>query len=170
MRTLKSAKSKKPLYITAAVVAALIVTAVVGILVFNTSNPEDNTTTTTSSEEVNSNKTATPQDEGLPSNSTETTSEEVPVSENLQVTITSFSQSNGVVQVSTKTSGEGTCVFAFKPADGGKPVTKQMTVDNKSCNISIPETEFAYLGQWALSVTFYNDNLKAEVQQDVSIN
>jgi len=75
-----------------------------------------------------------------------------------------------MVESSAQTNNSGTCVFNFKPADDGKPVTRQVAVSNKTCSTSIPENEFTYIGNWSLTVTFYNNSQKAEAQKDVSIN
>jgi len=107
---------------------------------------------------------------GLPDNSDSKTSEQVPANTALSVSITSASQSGGMVKADAQTNGGGTCVFLYQPADGGKPVTRQVAVNNNSCAVSISQNEFAYLGQWKLTVTYYENNGKAEVSQNVTIN
>lgn len=115
------------------------------------------------------NNTSTPS-EGLPEDSIDSTSDEVPTSSELSVSFSSTSQTNGLVQASVSTNGGGTCVFLYQPADGGKPVTRQVGVENNGCSVSISQNEFAYLGEWKLTATYYKDGNKAEVTQSVTIN
>jgi len=108
--------------------------------------------------------------EGLPDDSTSTTSDQVPTDSALSVSITSTTQSSGTVRASAQTSGAGTCVFIYQPSDGGKPVTREVAVTNNTCSVEISQNEFAYLGQWKLTTTYYKDGSKTEVSKDVTIN
>lgn len=108
--------------------------------------------------------------EGLPENSTSTTTDNVPTNPDLSVKITTASQSGGVVVASAQTNGTGTCVFMYEPADGGKPVSRQVNVSGNSCSVSISQNEFTYLGQWKLTAIYYSGGKKAEASQNVTIN
>lgn len=108
--------------------------------------------------------------EGLPDNSSSVTSDQVEASPSLSVSIADASQSSGMVRASAKTSGSGTCVFLYEPSDGGKPVSKSTVVNGNACSFSASQNEFAYLGQWKLTVTYYNSGKKAEASQNVTIN
>lgn len=119
---------------------------------------------------INGGKDSTTPSTGLPDESTSTTSDQVPTSDTLSVSIITTSQSNGMVRASATTNGSGTCVFQYKPADGGKPVTKQVEVTNNGCSFEASQNEFSYLGKWTLTVTYYSNNSKAEATQDVTIH
>lgn len=108
--------------------------------------------------------------EGLPDNSSSVTSDQVEANPSLSVDIADTSQSSGMVRASAKTSGSGTCVFLYEPGDGGKPVSKSTVVSGNVCSFSASQNEFAYLGQWKLTVTYYNGGKKAEASQNVTIN
>jgi len=103
------------------------------------------------------------------------TSEEVPSTPAVSVVISNFNQANGLVSASATIQGSaqnGTCVFLFT-SDGTKPVTRQVDVASNTtqiCQISIPEVEFNKLGVWKLDVTYYANNQKSEVTQNVTIN
>lgn len=107
--------------------------------------------------------------DGLPENSTSTTSDNVATNPNLSVTIVSTSQTGGNVAVTAQTNGAGSCVFNYEPADGGKPVSRQVNVSHNSCSVSISQNEFTYLGQWKLTATYYSGGKKAETSQYVKI-
>lgn len=108
--------------------------------------------------------------EGLPANTTDTTSEDIPIDNSLSVEISSVSQTGGMVNAVAAVTSNGTCVFLFQPADGGKPVTQQVNVANKKCSTKISQNEFSYLGNWKLTVTYYNNGNRAEAIKNVTIN
>lgn len=120
--------------------------------------------------DVSKNKTSNNSGSGLPENSTSTTSNQVPTSSALSVNITSTSQANGLVSASAKTNGDGTCVFLYSAGDKDKPVTRQVSTSGGNCSTSISQNEFSYLGQWQLTVTYYNGGKKAEASKNVTIN
>lgn len=97
------------------------------------------------------------------------TSEQIPVSTAATVTITSFSQENGVVRASAQVSGEGTCVFQYT-TEGDKPVVQEVAVSAKSCSSERPEVEFSKIGTWSLKVTYYTNNERTEAVRDVTIH
>jgi len=173
MRTPTSLKKKNPYLKTVLIIVAVVLVAAAGVAFAVMKNQEtttQNTTDTSSDESINNGKDADTPTEGLPTDSLDTTSEQVPTSDSLTVAISSFSQTNGVVESTAETNNSGTCVFSYVPADGGKPVTKQVTVTDEVCKTSISENEFPYLGNWVLTVTFYNNAEKVEAQKNVSIN
>jgi len=169
MRIPKPSPKKKYLYLIS-LIAVVVIAAIASWMMLNKPKLESPATNTPSSESVNTSKTVEAPSEGLPANAAETTSDQVPVSKDLTVSITSFTQSNGIVESVAQSSGSGTCVFTYKPADGGKPVTRQVAISDNICKASIPEGEFAYIGQWSLIVTFYSNSQKAEAQKNVSIS
>lgn len=107
---------------------------------------------------------------GLPDNSTNLTSDQVPTSSSLSVNIASSSQANGFVKATANTNGSGTCVFSYRPADDGMPVTRQVEASGNTCSVNISQNEFTYLGTWTLKVTYYSNGTKAEASQNVTIN
>lgn len=171
MKTPKPSLKKKYPYII--IIPIVLIIAAIAIYVIFASNKTRNNSTTTdntsSSSSNDTNKSATPTTEGLPSDSTTTTSDQIPTSDTLTISIDSFTQSGGLVTATASSNNSGTCVFAYKPADGGKPVTKQEVVTNNKCITSISEGEFTYIGDWILTVTYYNNSQKAEAQKNVTI-
>lgn len=119
---------------------------------------------------INKSKNSNGSSNGLPENSTSTMSNQVPTSSALSVSITSTSQANGMVNAGAKTSGDGTCVFLYSAGDKDKPVTRQVLASGGNCSTSISQNEFSYIGQWQLTVTYYNGGKKAEATQNVTIN
>ena len=163
-------KKFTPLIIIASVVAVLVLGFIAYTLIASRMNENNtNSTDSTDASTVDVNKATDAPSEGLPTDQTQT-SDQVPTNDDLTVSIESVSQSDGMVQASAKTSASGTCTFVYKPADGGKPVTRQVGVTGQACAASVSEAEFTYIGQWSLTVTFYNNGEKAEVQKNVSIN
>lgn len=157
------------------IISILILITIVIFVVFlfinkSTNHNPNNADSKNNSETINTSKTTTVKSEGLPSNTTTTTSEQVPINDSLSVTIDSFTQINGMVNAIASTSNNGTCVFTYKPADGGKPVTRQTSITDKTCTSSISENEFTYIGDWSLTVTYYNNSQKIEVQKNVTIS
>ena len=67
-----------------------------------------------------------------------------------------------------KVSRDGTCVFQYT-TNGDKPVISQVPSSEGLCKSSIPEVEFAKLGEWILKVTFYNNGEKIEAVKNVTI-
>lgn len=122
-------------------------------------------TSTTAAEEQPSASTA-----GLPVNPMNTTTDSVSANPELKISITSVLQNNGFVTANVTANGNGTCVFLFQPSDGGKPVTNQVAATNNTCVSSISETQFAFLGLWKLTTTYYNNGNKVETSQDVTIH
>lgn len=109
-------------------------------------------------------------DPSLPEESTAITNEEVATGSNLSVNIDSVAQRNGRVFSVARTNDEGVCVFLFEPFDAGKPISRQVSTSNNACSTDISEGEFTYLGQWKLTVTYYNNGQKTDTSQDVTIN
>ena len=172
MKLAQSLKKKKTWLVPVIALVIVIALAATYLLVNHFTNAENiNKSGTSSNKTPTSGKDgSTAPSEGLPNDSSTTTTEDVPVNENLSVKIASFAQTNGTVNASITTNNSGTCVITFTPSDGGRPVTRQVAVENNECKVSIPESEFTYLGQWSLTATLYNNSEKAEVQQNVSIN
>lgn len=171
----KKRLSRSQRFILIAVTSTVVVAASVGMYLFIRRSNEDalkkSQPSTSAKEDVlNNPDTKTPSvNENLPSDSTSTTEDKVLTDPDLSVSVTDFSQSNGSVSTNAKTSGSGVCVFLFQPSDDGKPVTRQSDVNNSNCSIDIPESEFSYLGDWKLTVTYYKDQKKTETSRNVTI-
>lgn len=177
----RSSYSTKRKVTIAAVIVVVLLSIASGLYLYfaGQQNADKNKTDSTntsakkdaaSQDEDNKSSSSNNGDSGLPEDSTAITSEQVPVSQNLSVSLTNASQSAGLISATAQTSGSGTCVFLYQPADQGKPVTRQVNVENDTCSVSISQNEFAYLGQWKLTVTYYSNNAKAEASQNVTIN
>lgn len=172
-------KPKKRKYASVIIAALLvIVILVIFFFIYRTQNQGSPTTTSENDKSIDTSKqqladagndVSSNGSSGLPDNSTSTTSDAVETSSDISIQITNLSQQSGQVTASAKTSGTGTCVFTFKPADEGKPVVKQVSA-NTGCSISISQNEFSYLGSWGLTVTYYEDSHKTEASRDVTIN
>lgn len=99
------------------------------------------------------------------------TSDQIPTTTTSSIKIVSVNQSGGQITVDAETSGDsgGKCVFSFTTPDD-KPVVKEVVVSGNKCNTSIPEVEFTKLGTWNLTATYYVNDKKVEVSQNVTIN
>ncbi len=99
------------------------------------------------------------------------TSDQVPTTTTSSIKIASVNQSGGQVTVNAEITGDngGKCVFSFTTPDD-KPVIKEIVASDNKCNISIPEVEFTKIGDWNLAVTYYVNDKKVEVSQNVTIN
>ncbi len=77
----------------------------------------------------------------------------------------SFEQSGGVVKSSVDISGAtgGNCVFNFS-TEADRPVVKTVSLGGGVCSVSIPEVEFARLGEWQLVVNYEGKSVSKVVQ------
>jgi hypothetical protein len=76
----------------------------------------------------------------------------------------SFEQSGGMVSSSVAINGigNGRCEFIFStPQD--RPVSRTVEVASGTCSASIPEVEFAKLGEWNLAVNFGGKSVSRKV-------
>jgi hypothetical protein len=157
------------------IIPLVVLVFVVCILIFiNAPKIQPSTTRTPSptpsASVMGSTKTTPSVNPDLPNNSNDTTSGAVPTNAALTVKVLSSNQSGGLIKSTAQTSDTGTCVFLYAPADGGRPVTREVASAGNLCSVSISQNEFTYLGTWKLTVTYYREGAKAEVSQDVSIN
>jgi hypothetical protein len=109
---------------------------------------------------------------GLPEDSTTKKISQVPSTNIVSVKIADFTQSDRTVSATANITGnrtQGTCVFSYTTTDA-KPVVEQMSSVGNICTSKISEVKFNKLGEWNMSVTFYLDNTKSEVSQNVTIN
>jgi cytoskeletal protein RodZ len=172
MKTPNTSPKSKARYFLIIGVALVIIIAgfiVYTVLAYNANQNDKKDPSVSNEKSIDSNKIENTPTEGLPSNSTETTTDQVPTGESLSVSIKSFSQTDGKILTTAQTNNNGTCSFTYKPADNGKPVTRQTTVSNNLCEVEIPENEFAYIGNWLVHIVFYNNGQKVEVEQNVSV-
>lgn len=174
--SLKSPTSRRRKTLVAVIVAVLVLGGIGAAYYFtrpttdkNASDPTNNSAKRDAANQDDG-KAPSGAGAGLPKSSTSMTSDQVPISSKLSITITSTSQSDGLVKASAQTSGSGTCVFLYQPSDDGKPVTRQLDTSGNTCSVNISQNEFVYLGQWQLTVTYYSDNSKAEVSRNVTIH
>lgn len=172
MKTIKHKSSSKKRQIIIVIFITVIAISILafGMFWYNKYNTDIDNHKIIRSQNQNSDKTPTQQTGGLPNNTTTTTPSQVPTSTELSISITKVLQSNGIIQASAQTNGDGTCVFLFHPGDKGKPVTHQVETTSNVCSVDISQDEFSYLGQWSLNVTYYNGGNKTEASQDVTIN
>lgn len=164
---------------TSLLVSAVIMLAVIiatGFYMLNSDNRtsplnRDAEQVSTSKTKVANNPESNYRDGKAPSNESVSTNDEVATSDTLKISITSHSQSNGIIKSSAQITGSkaGKCVFTYT-TDGDRPVVRETNLSNGICGIEIPEVEFTKLGSWNLKVTFYALNSKAEVNQNVTIN
>jgi flagellar basal body-associated protein FliL len=100
---------------------------------------------------------------------TTTTSNQVPVANSGTITITTLNQTSGYVNAQAVVSGFSTtqCVYSFA-APQAKPVVRQI---NGNCSgISIPESEFEFIGTYTLTVTAYNGTSeKISASKDIAV-
>lgn len=174
---MKSLSSKKSSSRRRKIIIFVVILALIGVgvgayyypKIYNQESTEGQQVdeTDNSAKKDDTNKTPS---EGLPDNSSSVTSDQVETNSEMSVDIISASQSNGMVRAAASTSGSGSCVFLYSPEDGGKPVSKTVSVSGSTCNFSTSQNEFTYLGQWKLTVTYYNGGKKAEASQNVTIN
>jgi len=104
------------------------------------------------------------------------TTDQVPVDTALNATINTLEQKNGLVtfngSVSPALAG-GTCSLTFtNPND--KPInrTSESTTDNTSSvckQITVPETEFSYLGTWTTTFRYFVGEKQVVATKDIVI-
>ncbi len=168
-------RSKKPILLLIGLVIALLAAVSVYWFAIRDTSPavvDGNATdpTINSSKELSSNESSTKSSSASGTEST-SNSEDIPVSTALAVTGIKLSQESGFVNASAQISGStqaGTCVFSFTATDS-RPVVKEASATS-DCSIKIAEVEFDKIGEWNLSVTFYQQNTKATAEQKVTIN
>ena len=117
-------------------------------------------------------KNASSDKNGASTGATSTTSNEIPTSDSIAITVDSVVQADRQINASAVVTGattSGICVFSFTTPDA-KPVVKQTSSANNACSVSISEVEFDKLGIWNLNVTFFINDTKAEVNQNVTIS
>lgn len=76
-----------------------------------------------------------------------------------------FEQAGGVVKSSVAISGVtgGSCEFNFS-TEADRPVVRSAELASGSCAVSIPEVEFARLGEWQLVVKYEGKSVNRKVQ------
>ena len=101
--------------------------------------------------------------------------EPAPTNPNAALSISSFSQTNHVIQaVATITNapGGGSCYFAFS-STGSKPVVQSATSSasgsTQSCTFSSSDVAFDKIGSWQLQVTYTAGGAQVEGSQNVTI-
>jgi hypothetical protein len=69
--------------------------------------------------------------------------------------VVTFEQSGGAVRSSISVNGGsgGSCEFNFS-TEGDRPIVKNVEMKSEKCEVSIPEVEFAKLGDWQLVVKY----------------
>ena len=171
MKLPKSSNKNKPWLLPAIVISALVIlTSGYLVYAYTQSNNGSNTKDPSLTDKQSDVKSSPNLSEGLPSNSDNTTSEDVPTDQSLSLSSVSFSQNNGEIHASAESNSAGTCVFTFKPGDNGRPITSEATVTENSCTTTLPENQFAFIGNWTLSITLYSNGKKTQVEQNVTIN
>lgn len=169
---------RRRLIVAALLVATVVIAALATYVFISYANKQSEMETLRSSQPSQSakqdmldkNNDSDSTNSGLPQQSTTITNQDVPIDTSLSISIDSITQADGRVRSNASTSGDGTCVFLFEPADGGRPISRQTSTSSKSCSVDIPENEFAYLGQWKLTVTFYSNGQKMDTSRNVTVN
>lgn len=102
---------------------------------------------------------------------TQKTTDEIPVAQNLSVSIDSLKQTDSSVdyKATASQSVKGTCSATFT-SDIGKPVVKNSETNDGVCSGSVPILEFDALGTWKLTLRFYTDNTQAIATKDITVN
>lgn len=104
------------------------------------------------------------------------TTDQIPVSKDTTATITQLEQMGDQVKFNASianTSSAGTCVVTFSTPND-RPVSKQFTAslqgNNATCGpLSIPASEFSFLGQWSVTLRYYTGNEQAVAESSVVI-
>lgn len=125
-------------------------------------NPIDGTT---AEDTANNQKSETPPVD----QQNNTTSNQIPVATAGSIKITSLNQTNGYVNAKAVVSNFTTtqCVYSFY-APQAKPVVKQVNGD--CAGVSIPQSEFEFIGTYTLTVTAYNGTSeKVSVSKDIAV-
>lgn len=161
-----------------------IVLSVIGVLIvaagaaayFLATRPDDSAVK--AREKANSSDTQNPQNKkNIPSSDASSgvdpnkSTAEVPVKPEASLAITSLKQSNGEVSYAATfdgIDGDGTCSAQFT-APGAKPVTRTAKASGQECSASIPEMEFTQLGEWTLTVRYYNSNSQVTATKAINV-
>lgn len=102
----------------------------------------------------------------LPDNQTPATSDQIPAKQGVTVTIARVEQSGGNVVIEGDVTGaaDGKCVAEFTtPQDNPVIGEANLTQNNTKCGpVTLPSTDFAYLGDWSVKLTVYTGGGKAE--------
>jgi hypothetical protein len=80
---------------------------------------------------------------------------QVPDTSGVTLGVVTFEQSGGAVRSSISVNGGsgGSCEFNFS-TEGDRPIVKNVEMKSEKCEVSIPEVEFAKLGDWQLVVKY----------------
>jgi hypothetical protein len=104
------------------------------------------------------------------------TTNEVPVSKSLSASITQLAEANNQITFAASVSNAtttGTCVVTFSNTND-RPVTKQFnaTYSNGTAQCgptNISAYEFSYLGQWQVSLRYYENGQQATAEGSINI-
>jgi hypothetical protein len=97
--------------------------------------------------------------------------DQIPVKQEASLTITSLKQSDGSVSYAATfdgIDGDGTCSAQFTTPNA-KPVTRTTKAAGQECSASIPEMEFTQLGEWTLTVRYYNANSQVTATKAINV-
>lgn len=168
-------KSKKPLVILLIVATVLIVGGVVFFLVRSNSQSSSSQFTPVSEEEKNNAQTTpSPEKEGdTTTPPSDQTSDEVPVNPNAVLAITHLDQHDNAVHLDSTLSGSnsnGTCVATFTNPSS-RPVVKEFASNGtRGCGpLTVAALEFSAVGDWNLSLRFYNEGQQVAAERSISI-
>lgn len=172
--------AKKPLIITVCILlpvgAALVWMYSAGIGPFASretpqeltpSQKEANSSDTTNPTSKEANASATPSDDV----DTSKTTDQIPVSNDVSVSITNLTYENGNVtyQAAITNSTGGTCSAVFTN-EIGKPVTRNTEANGASCGpVIIPDYAFDAIGTWKLTLRYYSNDHQATDSKDIEV-
>lgn len=172
---MKIQKASHKKVIILSIIGALLVVAGASAY-FMATRPNDSVQK--SHDKANSSDTQNPQSKAnLPSSDNTSgvdpnkSTSEIPVKQDASLTITSLQQSGGSVSYAATFAGidgGGTCSAQFT-ATGAKPVTRTTQPSGQECSASIPEMEFTQLGEWTLTVRYYNSSTQVTATQAINV-
>lgn len=99
--------------------------------------------------------------------------DDVPVNEAASLSISQLEQTDNEVTLNSSLSGAdqaGTCVASFTHP-GGRPVIREFPSNGQNgCgSLTIPAIEFSALGEWQLTLRFYNEGEQVIARESIVI-
>lgn len=175
---IKKQKSRKTLII--AITAGFLVLLAAAIFWLVSSRSDEETSTSPSTDEANSQqledgktKPTNPKENPPTPTNTGQSSEDVPVNTATTLTITELVQQGSEVRLNSALSGAdggGTCVATFTNSDGRPVVREFASAGADGCGpLTIPSIEFSALGEWELTLRFYNQGEQTVTKQTIII-
>ena len=175
----QSNKSNKKKILIISLIATLLIAG--GAAAFyltqqNDPSNEENSKTSQDTPTTDTNKKGETPAESLPDNSQGTTTEDVPVSSTASAKITRLEQQDMTVYFAadiSNTTTAGRCVVSFTTTND-RPVIREFDSTqngaNRSCNLDLSALEFSYLGEWKVTLRYYEGNTQVVTEGLVTIS